>query len=230
MLNISLLGEIVIRLHGEPLTRFRSQKEAALLAYLAYTGQTHNREALADLLWEASSTKQSLSNLRTVLARLRKQVGEYLIVTRKTVAVTPSVHEQTNTTRFQALLAGVSKGEGSVTAVTHLTQGLELYSGEFMTGFSIPKAPRFNDWLMVEQERLRQIAMQGYRQLAAWQEEQGAFAAGVVTVQQWTLWDPLDEVAQRQLMRLLAYDGRVSEALAAYEKCRHLLQTELDIP
>ncbi|MCP4427840.1 MAG: tetratricopeptide repeat protein, partial [Chloroflexi bacterium] len=47
---------------------------------------------------------------------------------------------------------------------------------------------------------------------------------------QWTLWDPLDEVAQRQLMRLLAYDGRVSEALAAYEKCRHLLQTELDIP
>ena len=72
MLEISLLGEIVIRLDGEPVTHFRSQKEIALLAYLAHTGQTHGREALADLLWEARSTKQSLSNLRTALARLHK--------------------------------------------------------------------------------------------------------------------------------------------------------------
>ena len=76
MLEISLLGEITVRLTGEPITRFRSQKELALLAYLAHTGKTHNREALADLLWEARSTKQSLSNLRTTLARLRKQVGD----------------------------------------------------------------------------------------------------------------------------------------------------------
>jgi DNA-binding SARP family transcriptional activator len=83
MLETSLLGGIMIRLNGTPITQFRSQKEIALLAYLAHTGQAHNREALADLLWEARSTKQSLSNLRTTLARLRKQVGEYLIITQK---------------------------------------------------------------------------------------------------------------------------------------------------
>ncbi len=229
MLEIALLGEITIRLHGTPITQFRSQKELALLAYLAHTGHAHSREALAGLLWEARSTKQSLSNLRTALARLRKQAGDHLVVTRKTVAVTRAVHEQTDSVRFQALLAGMDK-EGSVTAVTLLSQGLKLYSGEFMAGFSLLDAPRLNDWLVVEQERLRQAAMRGYRQLARWQEEQGAFTAGVVTAQEWVAWHPLDETAQQQLMRLLAYDGRISEALAVYEKCRQLLQTEMGIP
>jgi DNA-binding SARP family transcriptional activator/predicted ATPase/Tfp pilus assembly protein PilF len=229
MLEISLLGEIIIRLDGEPITRFRSQKEIALLAYLAHTGQTHGREALADLLWEARSTKQSLSNLRTALARLRKRVGDRLIITRKTVAVTPAVHELTDTARFQAMLAGGGKEE-PVTGANLLAQGLELYSGEFMAGFSLAQTPRFNDWLVVEQERLRQVAMRGYRQLAGWQEEQGAFSAGVITAQRWVSWDPLDETAQQQLMRLLVKDGRVAEALAVYEKCWLLLQTELGIP
>ncbi|MFZ1398631.1 MAG: tetratricopeptide repeat protein [Candidatus Promineifilaceae bacterium] len=228
MLEISLLGEIKVRLDDAPDTAFRSPKETALLAYLAHTGQTHNREALADLLWEARSTKQSLSNLRTVLTRLRQKVGDHLIVTSTTVAVTRAVHEQLDTVRFQALLAGAGK-ERTTTAVHLLMQGMQLYTGEFMSGFSLLDTHRFNDWLVVEQERLRQTAMRGYRLLASWQEGQGTFAAGVITAQQWVSWDPLDETAQQQLMRLLAYDGRISEALNVYEKCRHLLQTELGI-
>jgi len=229
MLDVILLGKITIHLHTKPLTRFRSQKEIALLAYLAHSGHAHNREVLADLLWEASSTGQSLSNLRTVLARLRKQVGDHLIITRKTIAVTPAVHQQTDSARFQTLLEGVGK-ERSAAAINQLAQGLDLYAGEFMAGFSLPNAPRFNDWLVVEQERTRQLAMRGHRQLAGWQEEQGDFAAGVITARQWVTWDPLDETAQQQLMRLLAYDGRVSEALGVFEKCRNLLETELAIP
>ena len=229
MIEITLLGEATVRVHGQLVNRFRSQKELALLAYLAHTGQTHNREALADLLWEARSTTQSLSNLRTALTRLRKQVGDRLILTRKTVAILPVVHKQTDTARFLALLATAGK-ERSATASKLLAQGLELYSGEFMAGFSLRDASRFNDWLLVEQERLRQKAMQGYRQLTRWQEEQGAFAAGVITARRWAAWDPLDETALRRLMRLLAYDGRAAEAQRVYEKSRYLLKVELGVP
>ena len=94
MLEVNLLGEITIRLDGDPISRFRSQTEIALLAYLAHSGQAHNRESLADLLWDAESTEQALSNLRTALARLRKQVGDTLLVTRKTIAITPTTHQQ----------------------------------------------------------------------------------------------------------------------------------------
>ena len=229
MLEITLLGEIVILLDGEPGTRIRGQKEIALLAYLAHTGQSYSREALGDLLWEARSTKQSLSNLRTALARLRKQVGDQLIVTRNGVSLPPAVHEQTDSVRMQAMLAGAGR-ERSQTGINILAQGLALYGGEFMAGFSLAQAPRFNDWLAVEQEHLRHIAMNGYRQLAGWQEEQGTFSAGVNTAQRWVAWDPLDETAQQQLMRLLVYDGRGSEALRVYEQYRDLLQLELAVP
>jgi DNA-binding SARP family transcriptional activator/predicted ATPase/Tfp pilus assembly protein PilF len=228
MLDVILLGETAIRLHGKPISRFRSQTEIALVAYLAHSGQAHSREALADLLWDASTTGQSFSNLRTALTRLRKQVGDHLIVTRKTIAVTPTIHQKTDSARFQALLSGAGK-ERSAAGIHQLTQGLDLYAGEFMAGFFLPNAPRFNDWLVIEQERIRQLALRGYRQLAGWQEEQGDFAAGVITIQRWLSCDPLDETAQEQLMRLLAYDGRIAEALGVYEKYRDLLQTELAI-
>jgi len=45
MLQIALLGEINVRANGELITRFRSQTELALLAYLAHSGKTHSREA-----------------------------------------------------------------------------------------------------------------------------------------------------------------------------------------
>ncbi len=57
MLEINLLGEISIHLDGDSINRFRSQTEIALLAYLAHSGQIHNREALADLLWDASTDR-----------------------------------------------------------------------------------------------------------------------------------------------------------------------------
>ncbi|NIP87304.1 MAG: alpha/beta hydrolase, partial [Planctomycetales bacterium] len=50
-LELTLLGQADVRLAGEPLTGFYSSKAQALLFYLAVTGQTHTRPALAGLLW-----------------------------------------------------------------------------------------------------------------------------------------------------------------------------------
>ena len=44
--------------------------------------QAHSRETVADLLWEATSTQQSLRNLRALLHKLRPLVPE-LSVSRK---------------------------------------------------------------------------------------------------------------------------------------------------
>jgi DNA-binding SARP family transcriptional activator len=82
MLEVTLLGGVTIRLDGQPINNFRSQTEIALLAYLSHSGQPHNREILADLLWDTESTGQSLSNLRTVLTRLRKQFIMVLVAAR----------------------------------------------------------------------------------------------------------------------------------------------------
>jgi len=72
MLSFQLLGSVSLFKDEQPLSQFRSQKEAALLIYLAQTGQSHSRDFIADLLWDDRTTQQALSNLRTALARLRK--------------------------------------------------------------------------------------------------------------------------------------------------------------
>ena len=127
-------------------------------------------------------------------------------------------------------MLGDAGREYSAAGANLLAQGLDLYNGEFMAGFYLPQAPRFNDWLAVERERLLQIAIRGFRHLAAWQEKQGAAGAGVLTAQRWVNCDPFDETAQQQLMRLLVMDGRAAEAVQAYEKCRLLLEAELAVP
>ncbi len=65
MLSFALLGQVTLHKDGLPLDQFRSQKELALLVYLAHTGQIHPRDAVANLLWDDRSTKQARSNLRT---------------------------------------------------------------------------------------------------------------------------------------------------------------------
>lgn len=92
-LELYLSGGVNVLLDGQPLTALRSQKGIALLVYLVCNHRPHSREALADLLWDATSTAQSLSNLRTVLARVgAPDLGDYLTVTPETIALAPDAH------------------------------------------------------------------------------------------------------------------------------------------
>ncbi|MEJ2750953.1 MAG: winged helix-turn-helix domain-containing protein, partial [Anaerolineae bacterium] len=91
-LSIRLLGPFQVELAGEPVTGFSSDKVRALLAYLATEAdQPHRRDKLAGLLWPDSPQKTARTNLRRVLADLRKAIGDhqahppYLLITRQTI-------------------------------------------------------------------------------------------------------------------------------------------------
>ena len=85
-LKIKLLGLLKIEEeNGAASEIMKWHKACALLAYLVVTGRPQLRQFLADLLWDAPSTSQSLQNLRKLLSRMRKWLPE-LEVTRKQVA------------------------------------------------------------------------------------------------------------------------------------------------
>lgn len=90
-----LLGRLEIEDNGHPSAVMKYSKGCALLAYLIVSQQSCRREVLADLLWESSSTAQSLRNLRKLLHQIRP--------------ITPEL----NTTREQLSLA--APGEVNVT-------------------------------------------------------------------------------------------------------------------
>ena len=65
--RFNLLGPLEIEIDGQPSELLKHAKGCGLVAYLIVTRQAHPREAMADLLWEATSTAQALRNLRTTL-------------------------------------------------------------------------------------------------------------------------------------------------------------------
>ena len=212
-LELHLLGGVSLILDGRYLTTLRSRKDIALLIYLACTERAHNREVLADLLWEATSTAQALSDLRTVLARLRPHLGPYLLVTSETIALAPGAPLWLDVNTLEQQLATLPR-HLSPEVFVQVDQTLALYQGDFLAGFHVDGAPRFDDWALVERERLRFRVLDALHRLTAHCIRTDNFTMGLrITTRLLTL-DPLDEGAHAQHMRLLTACGQRAAALA----------------
>jgi predicted ATPase/DNA-binding SARP family transcriptional activator/uncharacterized protein HemY len=224
-LRITLLGHPTFSLNEAPLTNFRYSKAQALLCYLAVTGRPHARSALVGLLWGDLPEAKARTNLRRVLVTLRRQVGSHLLITRQTVALNQESPYWLDVAEFEAKVGSAA----TESDITRLSEGLELYQGDFLEGFYVPNAPEFEAWLLAEQGRLRELALQGLHTLARHYTEQGHLTQGIDYTRQLLSMEPWREEAHRQLMLLLARNGQRGAALAQYDVCRGLLAEELDV-
>jgi DNA-binding SARP family transcriptional activator/Flp pilus assembly protein TadD len=218
--RIKLLGNIAFEEDGRPSRIMNSAKGIALAAYLIYNTGAQNREQVADLLWEASSTRQSLTRLRELLVRVRKWLPE-VQATRRTVVFQPSADD------FIDLLA-FREGLASEEPET-LDGALRLYEGDFLAGFYLEDAPYFNEWLVIERERLHLEFLSTYNRLCQTYVRQEAWEKGIDVVRRWLALEPLDETAHRWLIQMLADSGQMTAAFQAYESCRRILQEELGV-
>ena len=228
MLSFTLLGQVVLSQDGITLSKFRSQKEAALLIYLAQTGQTQQRDFLADLLWESSSPKQGLTNLRTAISRLRKQVGDALLVTRKTVMLAPEYVDFVDTAVLQQTLTENSTIEND-TQADALQQALTAYQGAFLADFSLPDTTQFSEWITITREQIHRQVIVAYDKLAQYVKAHNDTKRGIIIARQWLVADPLDESAHTLLIEMLIQAGSTREALEHYTYCTQLLHSELGI-
>ena len=220
-LRIKVLGTLLIEdERGAPSEIMKWSKGCALLAYLAITGKAQSREVLADLLWDASSTAQSLQNLRKLLSRVRKWAPE-LVVSRKQVAYPTATAAAIDLHVLTAVLVSAD--------IEAMDDGLRLYEGDLLGDFYLDDAPRFSEWLLLEREHLRQRVVAAYHQLCMAYAEQQAWPKGVDAAQRWLLLDELDEQALRYLLQLLAASGQVEVALQQYETSRQRLWAELGV-
>lgn len=228
MLALSLLGQVTLLKDGVPLDQFRSQREVALLVYLAQTGGEHRRDFVAELLWNGRSTQQALSNLRTVLSRVRKQVGDTLIATRTSLALAPASWQPPDSVMLLETLANVGTVDSADAAIV-LQQAVNAYHGDFLADFHLPDAPQFEQWVRVTREHIRRQVVAAYDKLGQYALTTGNIAAGVAIARRWLEVDGLDEAAHTLLIRLLLDAGNVREAVVHYEQCVVLLRTELGV-
>ncbi len=223
-LYFELLGSVQVRLGKKLLTGFTTMKARALLIYLAVTQSPHSRDELAGLLWRDMPETQAKKNLRNTLPNLRALVGPYLTITRHTVALNRACPCSSDVESFRADLAS-----RSITDFQVLKNATALYRNDFLSGFYVRDAPAFDDWVMVEREHLRAMAIDGFLALSALCIERNDYELGLATTQHLLTLDPWRETAHQQRMRLLAYTGQRTAALAQYETCCKILADELGV-
>ncbi len=234
-LSLSFLGGMQVARRGEPITGFISAKAQALLCYLAVTGQPHLRSALASLLWGDWPEASALTNLRQVLHNLRHLIGPHLIVTRHSVAFNREQPYWLDVEAFRAAWQRVWTGRDEPKPPfgradwESLRQAAELYRGDFLAGFQVRDAPVFEEWALLQRERLHRQAYEVFQALAAHHAARLEYPAAIEYITRQLALEPWREEAHRYLMLLLARSGQRSAALAQYETCRRILAEELGV-
>ena len=224
-LKLRLSGPPTITRGDASLTESLPGKAQAILYYLMVTGQAQNRVTLAGLLWGDLPEAKARSNLRRALVDLRQSVGDFLTIERQSVGFAADSDVWADvvelTTGLATALSPLDAGR--------LRQAVELYRGDFLTGFYVREAPDFESWAAAERERLRELVIQALYTLADYHTEQDEWPQGLAAIRRVLALEPWREEAHRQLMLLLARSGQRSAALAQFEICRQVLEEELGV-
>jgi predicted ATPase/DNA-binding SARP family transcriptional activator len=221
MLTLNLLSRPRVMLDGEAVNGFVSDKALALLCYLALNEGQQSREILAALLWGEMPGDRARANLRVALHNLRNLLPAYFQVDRKQVAFARGKPHWIDVVVFEAAAARHTPQS--------LAKAAALFQDDFLRGLHVNGAPELEAWLRGEQERLRLCLIDVLERLGKQYSQRRQWEKGTTVMRRLLEIEPWREQTHRQLMLLLARQGKYAAALAQYEQCRELLVAELDV-
>lgn len=224
--RLRLLGACELLAPDGAMVQPTQRKALALLAYVERQRERRvMRERLATLLWDHADNAQARLNLRKTLSIIRQETGRHAPLTIQTFNDMVAIDEAELTSDVHVFEAALQDRPADL---DRLRAAAEFYRGDFLSGFVVRNAAEFDHWVLVERQRLRELAIGVFCQIMDHEEEQAeARAAAALRV---LAMDPLQEPAHRALMRQLARQGRYSAALKHYHGLVDLLARELGSP
>ena len=192
----------------------RSQR---LVALLALRGR-QARAQLAGALWPNTDERRADASLRAALSALHRQLPGFIEKDHGEVQLTDRVWVDIDEfrTNAQALLSG--SASALPTTFDHPT----VIGGELLPGW-------YDDWVLVECERIRQLRLHVLEALAGHLVARGACAQALQTALRAVEIDPLRESAHRAVIRVHLAEGNTAEAVREYQRFRSVLRHELDV-
>lgn len=228
-LHLGLLGEIQLRVAGQPPAGKVYGKMLALLAYLALESQrSHRREQLADLLWPQLAAQAARINLRQTLYHLRRMLDDgdaQLISGREAIRLANLGDCWLDVRAF--LAAGSEADDQASPDIARLEAAVALYRGDFLASLTVDDAADFEGWRDGWRATLQQHMLRLLETLRDTLEQQGASQRALQHARHYLALEPWNEAAHRAVIRLLAACGRPTEALGQYDHCQRILQQEL---
>ena len=236
-LAVNLLGPMRVLVDDQIIdAAFRTKKERALLAYLAFEShKQHRREVLAELLWPGRPEGYARTNLRQALVGLRRALGsdaligsdEYLSFG---LASSTWLDSQSFLNLIQTTQSHKHRNLEACEACIHsLEEAVALYRGDFLEDMLLPDSQSYQEWVVFQREHFFRLFLGAIRSLSDFHQAQGNFERAYHYAWEYVNSAPLEESAHRQLMTLLALSGRRSAALEQYLDVCQILERELGV-
>ena len=219
-LSIRLLGPLEIAVAGRPIV-VDTRKALAIVALVAGEGRPFARDELAAMFWPEADDEAARGALRRTLSALRTAVGASgLVIGRTQVALDPAASSVD--------LAEVERLAAS-SRPTDLEAAAALARGPLLAGFAVRGSPAFDDWQAARAVRLERTVGNILERLAAARLSGGDVGGAVEAATRRVELDPLDELAQRRLIELLARASDRTGAIRQYRELVALFDRELGV-
>jgi len=195
--RLTLLGPVCLT--GPSSRRAFQQRRLALLAVIASSPDASiSRDRVLGLLWPERDERTARHLLADSLYVLRQTLGQRAIIA------------SGETLRLSEDLFWTDIGEfRKAVTDSRWSDALEVYRGEFMDGFHLRNAGEFDQWATAERTRLRALAARAASAAAKRLEDLGRIAEAAAAAERALELAPSDEVALRNVVRLLiAADNR----------------------
>ncbi len=186
-----------------------------LVAFLALTNRPQRRLFVAGTLWPDSTEDHAAGSLRTTLSRIHETGLALVGASKQSVWLEPAVSVDVHELQAAAERLVASRNGARFEAVDFRTFG-----GDLLPDW-------YDDWVLAERERLRQLRLHTLEwlcdRLSAAGRHGQAIQAGLAAV----AGEPLRESAWRALIRAHLAEGNRNEALRCQRSFRRMLADEL---
>lgn len=223
MIHLRTFGAISLSTaDGHPLhsTLLDHPKRLGLFLYLAREpGLAHQRENLLAMFWPDSEVARARNALRQSLHVIRSLLGDKVIRSRGIgCLVVPAEEVTTDICSFHRALT-----------LKRVSEALELYRGEYLSGFYVDDTPPFERWVDTERENARWLAAEAAAGYARRLEQSGDRTAALRSLKRARSLAPFNESIARRHIWLLAAVGNRAEAVREYRTFSERLHVDLGV-
>ena len=220
-LRVTTFGGLRLHFGGDCEVRLSTRKTSALVAYLSmHAGRRLSREALRGLLWADKSESQARHSLSQALSEARGTFGDDLIHIEGQAIWIDATRIWVDALELPRLAAEKT--------LSSLDRAEALFQGDFLA-FGELDQERFDDWLLNERERLRQVAQRGLATALALRAGEADTERRLSTARAILALDPFDEPAHCALMQAYAAQGCAPLAVDHYHHLVRTLRKELGV-
>ena len=213
-LELALLNSFELRSNGAAVPLPLSAQR--LLAFLALRDHPMLRVHVAGTLWIDATEDRAFASLRSTLWRLQQPGHRVVEVTNQQLRLARGLrvdlHDATASAR------GLIDGTGNPDAILEPL----VFTGELLPDW-------YDDWVLIERERYRQLGLHALEILADRLTVAGRYGEATDAALAAVAGEPMRESAHRVLIRVYLAEGNPGEAIRQYRFYRQLVRDRLGL-